>query len=394
MEQGRRLLLLALVAGAMLWCAAAAKADDGLNIAVPDAGLTTISDPNDALRFARQRILAHDLPGAVYELERYVTNHPEEYAVERFLADLYFSEGDLHDAELTYRQMLDEFPLDRDLHTQLGKLYTIEGENDAAILQFDQALPNVEAVYYLVVLHERKGDLTAFDDSMRRLADSRPNDADAQIEAAQVFGALYLPRDAATEFERALEIKPNSLDALEGLGLSQTAEGANSGAEETLSRCLLLDAQDYGCLDALGILETQERHYDEAQATLEHAYQLAPEAPEAILSLARLSEARGDWQGAIALYQKAIYVWPYSGDGYVGIAFDEEEHGRVNDAIEMTLKGLSIVPDDARLHYMLGYLYRMQGRRDLALAQFVAAEKSLDPEIVRFAKESAAELQP
>lgn len=377
-----------------MWCAAAAKADDAIDIAVPDSSLTMISDPNDALHFARQRIVDHDLPGAVILLQRYVTEHPGEVGVEQFLGDLYFSEGDLRDCELTYKNLLDDLPLDHELHIQLGKLYTIEGSNDEAISQFEQALPNVEAVYYLVVLHERKGDLTAFDDSMRRLADSRPNDADAQLEAAQVFGALYLPRDAEMEFERALAIEPNSLEALQGLGLSQAADGANADAEETLSRCLLLDAQNYGCLNALGILDTQEHHFDEAEVALDHAYRLAPEAPDAIVSLARLSEARGDWRGAVALYQKAIYVWPYSGDGYVGIAFNEEEHGDIQSAEAMALKGLSIVPDDARLHYMLGYLYQKQGRRDLARDQYLAAEKSLDPEIVRFAKESAAALQP
>jgi hypothetical protein len=41
------------------------------------------------------------------------------------------------------------------------------------------------------------------------------------------------------------------------------------------------------------------------------------------------------------------------------------------------------------MHYMLGYIYRERGESALALTQFVAAEQSLDPDIVRFAKEGA-----
>jgi tetratricopeptide (TPR) repeat protein len=391
MKQGHRLLTLAVAAGALVWCAAAAaKADD---IAFPDAAISTISDPNDALHFARERIAAHDLPGAVVVLQRYMFNHPDEGAVEGFLGDLYVSNGDFHDAELLYRQMLDEYPLDRSLHTSLGKLYTIENRVDEAIAQFQESLPDVESTYYLVQLHQRKGDLVAFREQMRRNAQQHPKDVNAQLDAAQLFGALYLPRDAALEFQRAVAIDPNSLEALEGLGLAQVAEHASDAAEQTLTHCLTLDPSNYGCLDALGLLEIQERNYDQAQAALDHAYRLAPEAPEALLSMGRLNDARGEWQAAVTDYERALYVWPYGADAYVNIAFDDEEHGMLAQAQQEALQGLSLAPADARLHYMLGYLYRKEGRRDLAVTQFRAAEESLDPQIVQFAKESVEELQ-
>ncbi|HUY40775.1 MAG TPA: tetratricopeptide repeat protein [Candidatus Dormibacteraeota bacterium] len=391
MKQGHRLLTLALAAGALTWCAAAAaKADD---ITFQNAAISTISDPNHALRFARDRIAAHDLPGAVLALQRYIINHPEEGAVEGFLGDLYVSNGDFHDAELLYRQMLVEYPLDRSLHTSLGKLYTVENRVDEAIAQFQESLPDIESAYYLVLLHQRKGDLVAFREQMRRNAQQHPNDVNAQLDAAQLFGALYLPRDAALEFQRAVAIDPNSLEALEGLGLAQVAERANDAAEQTLTHCLTLDPSNYGCLDALGLLEIQERNYDQAQAALDHAYRLAPEAPEALLSMGRLNDARGEWQAAVTDYERALYVWPYGADAYVNIAFDDEEHGMLAQAQQEALKGLSLAPADARLHYMLGYLYRKVGRRDLAVAQFLAAEESLDPQIVQFAKESVEELQ-
>lgn len=393
MKRGRRLLFLALAAGGILWCAAPHRADAAINIALPNAGISTISDPNDALRSARQHILAHDLQGAVYLLERYVTNHPEEGAVERFLGDLYVSNGDLPDAEALYKRLLLDYPLNHDLHSGLGFIYMLENRTDASIEQFDDSLPDVESVYYLVLLHQRKGDLASFGAGIRRLADAHPDDADIQIEAAQFFGALYLPRDAAIDFQRALAIYPKSLSALEGLGLAQTAEGAYAAADQTLQTCLTVDPESYGCLNALGMLYIQESRLDDAETTLQRAYQLAPEQPQALVSLARVYEARAQWQDAIAWYQHALYVMPYSADAYVGIAFDEEELGDLQKAKATTLSGLAVAPDDARLHYMLGYLYRKFGQRNLALTEFLAAEQSLDPDIARFAKESAAALQ-
>ena len=376
-----------------MWCAAAAAADDGLNVFQPDAAISTISDPNQAIRIARDHIDAHDIHGAVVELERYLMNHPEETGIQQFLGDLYVSTGDLHDAQSLYDQLLSEFPLSRNLHNSLGRIYALEGRTDDAIAQFEQSLPNVDSVYYLVLLHARKGDLDAFRDQIRAYADAHPQDMEAQLEAAELFGALYLPRDAALEFQRAVTLDPNSLEALEGLTLAEIAEGANVAAEQTLSRCLTLDPSNYGCLYALGELGISEKDYDEAQAAFAHARRLAPEAPEAVVGLGRVAEDRGDWQQAVAYYEQALYVWPYDADAYLGIAFEDEEHGLIADATETTLKGLGVAPDDGRLHYMLGALYRRQGRSDLALPQFVAAEQSLSPEVAHFAKESAEALQ-
>ncbi len=377
----------------MTWCAAAALADDGLNIFQPDAAISTISDPNDAIRIARDHIDAHDIHGAVVELERYLMNHPEETGIQQFLGDLYVSTGDLHDAQSLYTELLSEYPMSRDLHNSLGRLYALEGRTDDAIAQFEQSLPNVDSVYYLVLLHAHKGDLDAFSEQMRQYADDHPADLEAQLEAAQLFGALYLPRDAALEFQRAAALDPNSLEALEGLSLSEIAEGANASAEQTLTRCLNLDPSNYGCLYALGELGISEKDYDEAQAAFEHAHRLIPEAPEALIGLGRLADDRGQWQAAIDYYQQALYVWPYDSDAYLGISFEDEEHGLIADAQDAALKGLSVAPDDGRLHYMLGLLYRREGRRDLALQQFMAAEQSLSPEVAQFAKESVRELQ-
>jgi tetratricopeptide (TPR) repeat protein len=394
MKRGVRLLAIAVAAGAMLWCAVPVKADNGgVDFSMPDIGVSSISDPRVAMQYARQRILAHDLQGAVFALQHYLLNHPEESGVRSFLGSLYLSDGDVNDAESLYKQMLDDFPLDNNLHSDLGRVYMVENRTDDAIAQFDKSLPDVESIYYLVVLHERKGDLPAFTRQMRELAQRQPSDATIQLEAGQLFGALYLPRDAATDFQRALAIDPNSLSALDGLGLAQTAIGENAAAEATLERCLALDPQSYGCLDALGLLYLQESRNDQALATLSRAHDLAPEEPQALIGLARVVEARSDWNDAIAYYERALYVWPYSSDAYVGIAFDQEELGELAQAEQTTLKGLAIAPDDARLHYMLGYIYRKLGKRDLALAQFLVAERSLDPDVARFAKESASALQ-
>jgi tetratricopeptide (TPR) repeat protein len=363
----------------------------GIGITFPNAAISTLTDPNQALAYARARITAHDLPGAVLALRRYVMNYPDEGAVVRFLGDLYFSSGDLNDAESIYNELVRDYPMDRDTHYQLGRLYTVENRVDEAIVQFNASLPDARAIYFLVLLHQRKGDLPAFRDQIEHEAQADPSDVDAQLDAGQLFGALYMPRDAAAEFQRAIAIDPRSLIALEGLGMAQTVEKANGDAEQSLARCLTLSAKDYGCLVAMGMLDIQVGQLGAAEAALQKAYTLMPEEPDAIFWLGRVADDRGDWQKATTYYQQALYVWPYDPDPYVQLAFDYEEHGMHAQAQQVVLKGLGAA-DDARLHYMLGYMYRENGQQALALAQFLLAEQSLSPEVAQLAKQSAEEL--
>lgn len=389
----RRPAIAALIAGALLvFFGAPAGAQVGEGITIPNAAISTITDPNEALTYARQRIEAHDIHGAVLALQRYVMNYPDETEVVRFLGDLYFSSGDLPSAADTYRQLIHDYPFDRDSHYQLGRLYAVENQVNAAIEQFSFSLPDVRAIFYLVDLHARKGDLAAFREQIQQAAKSHPNDVNAQLNAAQLFGALYMPRDAAVEFQRALELDPKSQYALEGLSMAQAGEDADDAALATVARCLKFDAKNYGCLVSEGMVDIDLHRYVAAQNALERAQSLMPEEPDAIFWLGRLYDARGDWQKALTFYEQAEYVWPYSPDPYVQIAYDDEIHGLHSQATSIVQQGLHAA-DDARLHYLLGYMEREDGLNRLALAQFLLAEQSLSPEVEQLAKQSAQELQ-
>jgi tetratricopeptide (TPR) repeat protein len=388
-----RLALATFVAATIAFgIAAPAPAQIGVGITIPNAAISTLTDPDQALRYARDRIRAHDLPGAIIALQRYIMNYPDESQVVRFLGDLYFSSGDLSDAEQVYDRLVRDYPLDRDTHYQLGRLFTVENRINDAIGQFQQSLPDVRAIFYLVDLHQRKGDLAIFRQQLQDDALQHLNDVNAQLNAAQLFGALYMPRDAGMEFERVLRLDPRSQYALEGLGMAQTAEGAYDAAARTLEQCLQIDAKNYGCLVAEGTLDVEARHYDDAEAVLTRAQSLMPEEPDATFWLGRLADERGDWKKATAYYEQSIYVWPYSPDPYVQLAYEDETHNLQDQAEDVVQRGLHAA-DDARLHYLLGYIYRAQGKNAPALQQFLLAEKSLSPEVAELAKASAEDLR-
>ena len=159
-----------------------------------------VSDPQGAIRAAREHIAAGDLGGAVKGLEIYVVSHPGEIAPERFLGDLYYRQGRFDKAEAVYKHILAYNPGDRETHNRLGVVYATQNRVDDAIVQFNKALPGTDSVADLVAMHLRKGDLAQYRKEMQDEADAQPTDPDIQAEMGQIFAALHKPAERARLF--------------------------------------------------------------------------------------------------------------------------------------------------------------------------------------------------
>ncbi|HKU82335.1 MAG TPA: tetratricopeptide repeat protein, partial [Candidatus Tumulicola sp.] len=349
------------------------------------------TSPDTALALARQRLDAHNASAAVDGLQRYLAVYPQELTVKRFLADLYFRIGALTDAEATYRDILQGYPYDTQAHRRLGTLDFLAGRTDAAIVEFEASLP--ESIDDLVVAHERKGDVDAFEREMQHRAQTSPRDASVQYEMGAVYGDLHLPHDALAYFRRALAIYPSSTDILNGTAIAQMQVHDDAGAEQTFDRCLHYDGESYACTNDLGSLYLDEKRYPDARRVLLRAHGLAPEAPEALVNLGYLSDELGNRAEAVGYYTEAIYVWPYFSDGYVNLSYDQIRQGSFDQAESVLHKGLAVAPADPRMHYLLGIVDEVRGNRPEAVAEFQRAETSNDPDIVNSARQSVDDLQ-
>ncbi len=333
------------------------------------------------------------MDGAIKSLGAYVAGHPLDPAPMRFLGDLYFRAGDNSRAEFIYEKLLSVHPHDKETHNRLGTVYAVENRVEDAIREFDASLPGTDSVGDLVRLHQRHGDLPQYRKEMLRLADTFPTDANIQAELGQVYAALHQPYLATTYFRRALDSDPNSLTALNGLGLALMDEYDYSNAIAQFQRCLAIDAQNFTCTDNLGAAQLQIAQYDAAAQTLARAHSLEPERAEPIVNFGYLADARGDWKKAIGFYAKAIELWPYSREAYVDIGVAYEAHRLYPLAEAALIKGITAVPDDGRIHVLLGQAYESQGQRDKAIAEYRTAEKSDDPDVVRISQERFVKLE-
>jgi tetratricopeptide (TPR) repeat protein len=350
------------------------------------------SDPQGAIRAARERIAAGDLSGAVKGLEIYVVSHPGEAGPERFLGDLYYRQGRFDKAESMYQHLLYNNSGDKETHNRLGVVYATQNRVDDAIDQFDKALPGTDSVADLVAMHLRKGDLPQYREQMQHLADSQPTDPDIQAEMGQILAALHKPADAIGYFLRALDTDPQSLTALNGLGLAYFDLQNFTEAEKNFRACLQIDVTNYTCTNNLGAAFLQAGDDEVAKPYLVRAHSLAPERPEALVNFGFLADRRGDWKRAVDYYVSATVVGPYLPEAYIDLGIDYEHNDLYQLAQAALLKGIAAAPQDGRIRYLLAVAYASLGQKSLALDQLKIAEQSLDPDVARIASEETSRL--
>lgn len=360
----------------------------------PQVRVQLPSDPQGAMDRARERVAAGDLNGAIAMLATYVAGHYGEVGPERLLGDLYYRRGDMRKAQETYAHVLLYAPLDKETHARLGSVYATENRIDAAIAEFNRSLPGTDSVPDLVQLHLRKGDFKQYRQEREKAARDFPTDSEAQLELAQVYEALHQPELARLYFQRALDNDPNSLLALNGLGLAYMDENRYDEAVAQFNTCLRLDQFNYACEDNLGATYLESARFPMAGAVLDRAHALQPERAEALVNLGYLADVNGDWKKAISLYVQAMTVYPYSPDAYIDLGYTYNVHGLYQLAQAALVKGLAVAPLDGRLHFLLGDAYQHQGNEAMAEQQYKLAASSddLDPDVQKLAQQRVAAL--
>jgi len=374
--------------------AGAARADVKITVNPDPARFDTdfLSDPDGAMKAARELVAAGDLAGAIKKLGTYVAAHGKEAGPARLLGDLYYRQGELGKAEDVYRAILAQYPNDKETHNRLGTVLATENRIDAAIDEFNASLPGTDSVGDLVALHARKGDLAQYRAQLELVANNYPNVSRWQSELAQAYAALHRPSDAARFFRRALDSDATDLTSLNGLGLAMLDLRAYDLAAGSFKRCLGLDPLNYSCADNLGATYLEMGRYDDAATILATAHTLAPERSEALVNFGYLADTKGDWKGAVAWYLKALSVSPFARDAYFDLGLEYEGHKLYDQAEAVLVKGIAVNPQDGPLHVVLGQTYQDMGKNDLAMEQFRIAAASLDPTIVALARDRFAAL--
>lgn len=175
-------------------------------------------------------------------------------------------------------------------------------------------------------------------------SDDEASSPEIHNNLARIHLAAGETDEAATEFDRALALDPQNIDALLGLASVASARGNLVQAEHLAKLALATN----------------------------------PDSPTAMATLASVRVEAGDLDEAIRLYREAVDLEPSSPPLLIGLGDGLQRAGKYPEAEEIFERALALDPDSIVARYNLGVTAFQQGREEEAIAHYEAA-LALDP---------------
>ena len=179
--------------------------------------------------------------------------------------------------------------------------------------------------------------------------------------------------DAIFHARKAVEIRPDSVDAHSRVGVALSLSGQNEEAGIHFQKILEAHQVRPRVHYNLATLLLNNGHIDEAIAEFQRELQIQPEFVEAYNNLGIALEQKGQFDDALAHFQKAIELDPHRPNVHHNIAMILLRQGRLDQAIAYLQQELQISPGSPEAHNDFGIALSQQGRIDEAVKQWEEA---------------------
>jgi predicted Zn finger-like uncharacterized protein len=204
----------------------------------------------------------------------------------------------------------------------------------AAVLKGEPGNP--DANFWMARVHDKKGEFSAAQESMRSALDRAPSRASFHHEMGLILRDNKKLPDAVEAWKAAVKLDPSYADPWEALGQAYLDTGRYKEAVAAFESCLKGDPTRARVLGSLGDCHSQV----------------------------------GKWAAAISSYQAALKADPKLTQLYYRVGLAYGELGQHDKAIGWYQRAISVEPDNAQVYYHLGYAWKERGNKREAAAAF------------------------
>lgn len=251
---------------------------------------------------------------AVAALEKSLALKPNSAMLLGRLEKAYVEFKDYGRAAEYLRRYLEYDPRDPRLWRELGDLYTYARDFEQAAYAFSQVL-TTEPLHVDAILG--RGDacveLRRFDDALadyQRANVIQPNDPKILFRLGSLSLRYGAPKEAATFFQRLLQLDPKNVAGYANFSLSLSALGQYDDALAVAETALQVDARSAHAGFALGSALLGLERFDEAAQVLRDASDAVPRHVDILLTLADAEIARDNPFAAELALQQILNVDP------------------------------------------------------------------------------------
>ena len=179
--------------------------------------------------------------------------------------------------------------------------------------------------------------------------------------------------DAVKHFTRAIEIRPDYLQARCNLGSALVQQDKINEAIGHFTKALQTRRDFVGAHSNLGYALLQQGRLAEAAAHFMEALRIKPDFVVAHQGMAQVLLQQGRGEEALSHYRRALRAEPLNPDIYDGLGTALAKQGKRNEAIIYFTKTLQLQPDHPKAHLNLGAALAEQGILDEAMVHFTEA---------------------
>jgi protein O-GlcNAc transferase len=182
-----------------------------------------------------------------------------------------------------------------------------------------------------------------------------------------VLRALGRLEQAVTSYERALALKPDSVEALYNLAVTEQDRGKLDVAAAAYRRVIHGKPDHAAAHSNLGNILHAQGELDDAAACFEPALRLRPDFLPAQINRGNVLKAQGKPDEAILSYGRALTIAPDYAEAHNNLGIVLLEQGRLDEAVESYRRALSLQPSYVEAYRNLGNALKEQGKMQEAV---------------------------
>ncbi len=273
------------------------------------------------------------------------------------LAAIYFKEGRLDDAIAQYEPLQQHYPDDISTLVTLGHLYIVANQYPKAIETFNKAIlihpDNFIGRDEVIDQVLRSGHPEDALDELDALLADQPDRADLFAKRADILVSMGATTDAIAQYQHAIRLCPDYLEATIKLGTAYLRIEAEQLAARQFNRAIEINDTIVEAYVGLAVAQDGAGRQAEALNTLTLASAIQPNSTFLFAETAKL------------ILKAALEANL--------LAVPDDSQTLDETILAAHQRHLASFPHNPDLHYRLGILYMNAGRHDDAVACFTAA---------------------
>ncbi|MEW8249733.1 MAG: tetratricopeptide repeat protein [Candidatus Thiodiazotropha sp.] len=299
------------------------------------------ADPKfkDALMIrAGLALMSDDADKGIADLRTLLREDPSYVKAHRLKARAHLKKGEIQLARESLEDAIKVQPEEAAANFELVQLLINTREFDDAIEVLQKmrrfAPGNVKVLQALALVHEKLAHWDEVEGVAQVLVTKHPENP-----LGYYFrGVSRLNRDMAdrsiTDFEKVLEYKPDSIEALVGLAKGYFAMKKPDDALQRIEQVVKANPEHFAALNLKGEVHLSQKQWDFAEAAFNSARELSPQWPVPYRNLVKLNILKGSKDEVVGILEEGF---DKTADSMLGIdlANNYSLAGRAQDAVEI-----------------------------------------------------------